>query len=311
MLAEADAEIAELAAAVPAAARACRAILWSREDADDCVGAALEQALRARQTTTLECPRAWLISVAKRRALDLAKRRAREERRAATQVAAETMFFADPTSSVDDEHEADWLWRQAQALPPTTVRVLASIRGGATVAEAASDLGITKRAAESHVLRARQRLMSAWRCTLSVGGGFPLAMRRILGSVAAPATAVAAVAGAALLVLPTAQHPASPGSATRAPGSVAVAVREPVAAHPLTPRLRADVVNASPHGHIRAVPATGSGRAPRRRAVHAAVGTPAGPVTVQEKDRGGPDGVVTGTAKCLSELEVSARRVGC
>jgi DNA-directed RNA polymerase specialized sigma24 family protein len=296
-------DLAELLAAVPAATRACRRIVWSREDAEDCTATALEQALATRE---LDCPRAFLTTLAKRRALDLIKQREREHGRLRTHHARDRVAVPDETSLVDDKLEARWLWDEAQRLPQQTLAVLELIRDGHTIAETAHHLGLTKRSAESHLRRARLRLMPAWQATLGIG---LIAWRPLRRMFVPPVVGTAALAGLAVLLLVAPGVGARSGSdvdvhrphvhgTAQAVGRLAPAATAGDAAHVMQRQVRPRTAQRLPEPIARG------------RSI-ASVGTPAGPVTVQQEDRGGATDPVGGTLKCLSEFQVTPSHIGC
>lgn len=297
-----DDDLTELLAALPAAARACRRIVWNREDAEDCTALALEQALTVRG---LDAPAAFLTTVTKRRALDPVKQRERERRRIIAHHSREESVVRDETGSVDDALEAQWLWSEAQRLPPQTVAVLRLIRQGHSVSDAARHLGLTRRAAESHVLRARQRLMTVWKATLAVGVVSWRAFKRVGVPVVAGPAALAGLAIAVLISTPVTSGSNAAGAGPETSQTAVSAVR----IEGLRP-----VPASHPHAAIEPARRTREAQratpAPKQLPI-ASVGTPAGPLKVQQEDRGGADDPVGGTLKCLSEFRVTPSRIGC
>ena len=278
--------------------RACRGMLDTPEDAEDCASRALLQVL----STPGEAPRhpeAYLIQVARRRAADQLRMQVRARRRALRLAHHADEQVVDIAESIVDKAEARWLEDVADQLPEDTRAVLNTLAAGATPAEAAEQLGLTKRAVESHLLRARRALKAAWRQTLGVIG-------LLWGARSAWRTAPAFTVAAAAFVLPLIAVPGEHG------GSASVdvpALTQGSYATPAVPTAPAKQVAVSkPPGRVDpAAVAT-----PKRHVVHS-VDSPAGAVVrVSKEDRGGPTGApVEEVLACVEDLTVSAHRVGC
>jgi len=272
----------------------CRRLLGTVEDAEDCVSQAVESALAAPPPRDVT---AWLITVSRRRAIDLVRRREAERRALLTAPMPEAT--GDAADAVVDRLTAQWLWRQAANLPATTQTVLRGTVDGVAVDDLARMAGLTRRATESHLLRARRHLRAAWHGSLVAVTGLVVAARRGL-RFAAP-TAVAAVGAAFALSVPFAP---APGAAP------AVIVRPaPVA---LVPDAHTTQVRSTTHGHSRAgARATSVKVKPTSRREIAAARTPLTRTSVRTEDRGGPDGVVATVVSCAQNLKADMQQVGC
>jgi hypothetical protein len=156
-------------------------------------------------------------TVAANLAADTHRHRARGDRLGA-RLADAFPPAAGPDERVCDTAEAAWLWRRRAELNEQDRAVLELRTAGLTVAQAASALGITYKAAESAFTRARARMRQAWASTLGVLGWLGVQLRRSLR----PAALAAAAAGLMVLV-PALAPPAAP----RPPASPRLAVTSP------------------------------------------------------------------------------------
>ncbi|MCA1712768.1 MAG: RNA polymerase sigma factor [Actinobacteria bacterium] len=292
----------------PAMVGACARVLDSREQAEDCASEALLAVLTGGGLKDVRNEQAWLVRIAKRRAADELRREDRVRRRA-VRLAGQTDRRPHDAAAeaVLDQAEARWLGRQVDELLPTAgADVVRAVADGLTVAEAAQRLGMTKRAAESHLHRARGTLRAAWTATLGVVGWVLAGLRR-----AAPAVP-AAVLAAVLLVDP-APHPAgaAPASPVPRPLRASETHAPPSAARAgATPPAAAPPVQSSAAAR-RLVPAgvgRTSGKQPRRRLVG---GGPAGGVVLTAQDRPSPADPVGLVVWCVGHASVSLQHVGC
>lgn len=284
----------QLADARPAAVAVCRRLLGTVEDAEDCVSHAVESALGAPPPRDVK---AWLITVSRRRAIDLVRRREAERR--ALRTAPMPEATGDAADAVVDRLTAQWLWRQAATLPVTTQTVLRGTVDGVAVDDLARMAGLTRRATESHLLRARRHLRAAWHGSLVAVTGIVVALRRGM-RVVAP-TAVAAVGAAFALSMPSAPVPASAPAVAVRPAPVAlVPDAHTTQLHPTTP------VHTAPAGHVATTKVATSDR-------HeiGSVRTPLTRTSVRSEDRGGPDGVVATVVSCAENFQADMQRVGC
>lgn len=76
-------------------------------------------------------------------------------------AARQVVATPDISDGVCNQHEAAWLVEKLQSLPATTRSVIEALAAGRTLSETASGLGLTYRAAESHLSRAR-RFVRTW-----------------------------------------------------------------------------------------------------------------------------------------------------
>jgi RNA polymerase sigma factor (sigma-70 family) len=138
-----------------------------------------------------------------------------------------------PDEDVCDRDEARWLWQRARQLTEQDRRILQLRAQGFSVAAAASELGISRKAAENAFARARSKMHALWRSTVSLVG---LVWARILGRHRDVSDAVAiALATGTLFVLAVPWRgfwwPSDPGQPARSTSTVEVA---PAEARPLS-----------------------------------------------------------------------------
>lgn len=302
----------------PAMVRASERVLGSLEDAEDCASEALLALLEA-PPRELRCIEAWLVTVAKRRAMDRLRARARNQVRHARLCAVEQLTHEDPATAVADRDEARWLASvAAQTLTTGAMDALTEVAAGVSVPEAAARLGTTRRSVESHIARARIALRVALAATLSVLAATSGALRRLLPATAVPAAVLAA---AVYMAAPEDRTPHGPWPPSEfvpstnptdtaptptvarrrgsGPTSSQRAGRPGVA---VTPPLVAQRPS-SPPASIASDPLA----TPPKAAVTSAVGTTE--VTGEDRDR--PHDPVESALDCLSEVRVDLERVGC
>lgn len=297
-------EWAALAAARPKARRAAARLVGDGPDADDCVSAAIELAVTSGPLTT---PEGWLVEVTRRRAVDLVRRRTAERnawRRAlARQMAGDALDFVENLADYD---AARWLATEAESLPVSTRRVLERLGEGASAADIAATLGVTRRSVESHTLRARLHLRAAWARSLAAVAALLAGVRKLarpstVGGSAALSAAVASVAvflGGGHSAAPV-SHPVAPmHAATRTANLVHQA---PGAAAPRRLRPTRPVV--------RTIQLLRPVRQPAQPV--AAVGGRTAGATVTKQQRPSPDDPIGGSVWCLQHWTVSASHIGC
>jgi len=146
----------DLAAARASAVAACRILLRSTDDAEDCVSQAIEAAL-AQRAPVAE-PKAWLVAVSRRRAVDLIRRRDAEQRAMLSLSYSLPLIYPDAADEILGRHELAWVLRESSGLPAMTRAVIHGVASGDQIGDIATRYGLTKRAAESHLLRARRHL---------------------------------------------------------------------------------------------------------------------------------------------------------
>lgn len=294
---------ADLHRARAAAERACRHLVPSRDDAEDCASEAITWALahpdRLQGVANVE---GWLVTVARRNAIDMARDAGRRQKCEGRLQAWDELPHPDPAEDVADQAEAAWVASRAQAaLPARTHSVLSALSRGESVIEAAESLRLTPRAVESHLLRARRRMRAILTIATGLIGVLGGAVRR-----SAPASVPLAVAAFSIVVL-VHQSPIEPadGPSTAAlpGGRAAVALVDsevPVPSRATAPAVRP----ASAQAQLAAAPS-------RQSTTVAEVGVPEASATIESQDRGGDTGPVAAVTGCLENLTVSPELIGC
>jgi len=141
----------------------CRAAGASVEDAQDCAQDAIASLLAHPE---VEHAKSWVATVAYRRYVDACRLRGREGSAGLMPAAAGTTAEpAGPEEEVVGRAHARWLVGTLVRLPASTRSVCSAIGTGMARHEVADQLGLTDRAVESHLTRARRSLR-----TLSLGG---------------------------------------------------------------------------------------------------------------------------------------------
>jgi RNA polymerase sigma factor (sigma-70 family) len=215
------------------ALRQCLAAGATVEEAEDCVHEALVELLEVDDPASVRTPAGWVATVSRRRLVDQVRRRSRE--RVAGQREPATIAPADPADLVADRDLARWLVRSMDDLPATTREVCAAIGEGKSEAQVAQELGLTARAVESHLTRARRRLRKL-RIAIVLPVGVCCA--RALQRLAAPLTCAAVAAPvAAVMLLPGTPTPQSSVPHAEAPVEMTTApvTTTPIVAPPTTP----------------------------------------------------------------------------
>lgn len=290
-------------------------MLGRRDEAEDCAHDALLVALdRPELIDGARREEGWLAVVARRRAVDHIRRR--------TRAGALTHSFGDPDQRLAVDFSEDVVSRLAaqvladdiRELPAATQSVLHHLAAGGTTADAAQALGITKRAADSHLHRARRHLRDRWMTALAaLTGAFTLARRPARGA----AVALAATPVALLLAVtqdPQAARPlgtqptAVPAVGQPAPAN---AGREPAAkALPAAPAAGPGQVEPV-DGPARVHAAGPSGSRRTTRQVAGVEAAPDTSVTVTHTDDGEDTPPLEAVQRCVEQLTVSATYVGC
>ncbi|MGM1059457.1 RNA polymerase sigma factor [Saccharothrix sp. Mg75] len=204
----------ELARVVARVVRRCQQAGMSRFEAEDCVHDAVltlltllarDRADAGRDGTGgVESLDRWLGVVARHRSVDRV-RRAQREQGALARLRAATPPPVDPDEVVVDRALAAWLVQALDDLPPTTRQVCRSIAAGATTGQTAAELGLTTRAVQSHLTRARRLLRHlAAGATAAVAGTVLRWVRQ--STAAAAATAPVALTAVAISVTPLPHH---------------------------------------------------------------------------------------------------------
>jgi RNA polymerase sigma factor (sigma-70 family) len=212
------------------ALRHCLAAGATVEEAEDCVHEALVELLEVDDPTAVRTPAGWVATVSRRRLIDQVRRRSRE--RVAGQRQPTAIAPADPADLVADRDLARWLVESMAELPVTTQEVCAAIGEGKSEAEVALELGLTARAVESHLTRARRRLRKL-RIAIVLPVGVCCA--RALQRFAAPLTCAAVAAPvAAVMLIPASPTPQPPHAEAPVAMTTARTPTSPRAALPTT-----------------------------------------------------------------------------
>ena len=299
----------ELFASWQAMVRVCERVLGSRDDAEDCASEALLQAF-ADGLDDVENVEAWLVSIAKRRAMDVLRRRVRNRTQLLRLASRCDVSDADPAERVADEAEARWLSARADELLTAPARaVLRVVADGGSVNDAAHRLAMTRRSAESHLHRARLMLRAA---RVAVPA-FAVALMRSVRRPAA-ASSVALVAGVAV-VLPAYLAPAEPDR----PMTVVVPVVSEVKAVSPSAEAERTPTNARTTRTVTGgqVVAGMRARAGKRDVARVPISNPVanpvvrGSVGVRTEDRGGPADLPGAVRDCVERFEVLGEHIGC
>jgi RNA polymerase sigma factor (sigma-70 family) len=133
-------------------------VLASHHDAEDCAASALAEVVASPPPEGAN-PRAWLLTITRRRAVDLIRQREREQRRDVRAAMRTQTLVPDIAIEVASRAEATWAAGRARdVLKDPALAVLQGIAEGQTFREIAAELCISQRSAESHALEARKRL---------------------------------------------------------------------------------------------------------------------------------------------------------
>lgn len=189
---------AEWARLVDTAIQRCQRHGLTRDEAEDCVHDAVLAMINYQQAHgEVTRPSAWLGVVARRRWIDRL-REVRRERRALARAQARVTAGAGPEEEVVGRAVAKWLADAVDTLPPMTRQVCHAIASGRTSDQVAVDLGLSRRAVDSHLTRARRLLRTL---AASAVAALVAAVYRLVPH-GATALAVAATAATLTLVEP-------------------------------------------------------------------------------------------------------------
>jgi len=139
-----------------AAVRHCRSAGATAEDAEDSAQDALVSLFESPEAPVRR-PGAWIVTVSHRRWVDHL-RRDRREHTVLRREYAMSGGGVDPAELVVDREQARWLVASLKKLPETTQEICLAVGRGASREEVAKDFGISPRAVESHLTRARRML---------------------------------------------------------------------------------------------------------------------------------------------------------
>lgn len=296
----------------PTMVRVAQSVLRSRADAEECAASAIAQVV-AQARLDVENYEAYLVTVVKRRALDMRRAHGRAWRRTVRYASHEEVSAADIAEDVVARAEAVWADTAARRLlSPRVYRLLQMVGDGVPTSQIALELGLTSRAVESHLLRARRVMRAALAHALALLGALGFALRRIF-VVSAPTTAAAA----AVVLLVTAPSlrtwsPWSPGASQEltvaSPHSYELPMRHPSIRKPSI-SLRA------------ARPARGGTSASRRlrpsqTGSRSRVATLQGPAHASATVTAGDSGTHEDTplqmiVACARRFRVSSEHIGC
>lgn len=176
---------------------ACGRVLDSRDDAEECAAGVIAE-LVAAPPSDVRNVEAFVVTVARRRAIDR-YRSERSTRLRALRYGQGELAEPDVADLVAERDEAAWVDAQARALlSPRHYQLLRQVADGVPLEQAAAALGVSRRAAEGQLYRARVLMRTALARALGILGVLLASLRRTLGS-ATPSTAV--VAAAVILAL--------------------------------------------------------------------------------------------------------------
>jgi RNA polymerase sigma factor (sigma-70 family) len=171
--------------------RRCQAMGASRADAEDCVHEAVVCWLRRQADPDAEpvtAVAAWLTVTARRKLIDRLRRSARE-RQAVIRLGNHGPCDAEPGETVSERALAAFLVQSLQQLPTSTRRVCEAVASGADVDQVAQQLGLSRRAVQSHLTRARRLLRHLAAGAVAALACVAARLLRSTGTVAAPVAA--------------------------------------------------------------------------------------------------------------------------
>ena len=235
------------------AVRLCLAAGATVEEAEDCVHEALVELLEVADPESVRTPAGWVATVSRRRFIDQVRRRCRE-RVASRRERAAAIAPVDPADLVADRDLARYLVRSMAALPRTTREVCAAIGAGKSEADVAESLGLSARAVESHLTRARRRLRKL-RIALVLPIGVCCA--RLVQRLAVPLTCAAvATPVAAVMLLPASPSPRQPLSDPETPAALTTTVAPPTVTTSSIPSVGTTTATTAPISSESALPST-------------------------------------------------------
>lgn len=285
--------------------RVARSVLGDRDEAEECAAAAILQVLE-RGPQDVQNLEAFMVTVAKRRAVDRLRRLDRARRR--ERLASQLLPVEDVAEDVVARAEARWMRQEARLrLNEQSYRILQAVADGEDMKVIAARERLTVRAAHSDLFRSRRLLRAVWARTLAILAGLWAMVRR--GTVAAPAMAAAATL---LTILPSVtphQPPDSAGDRPKvefAPGATAYVVT-------VYPQDGSSVTKPGPAVNVRPREQTRRPGSQRSRTVLIEAADPAGRTTVTRERHGeGPDAGPAGTVfECVEALRLDPHNLGC
>jgi RNA polymerase sigma factor (sigma-70 family) len=283
---------------------AARPVVGTLDEARDCASEAIVQYLEGdrRDVANLE---AFMVTIAKRRAIDRARARQRARLRDERYAHESGLSAPDVAEDIATRAEALWADREARRLlQPRVYELLQLVADGVPITEIAQRLGMTERAAQSHLLRARRVVRAALAKTLAGLGIAAAAIRRWWGPAAVTAPVLAA---AFVLAIGTATAPRlAPPGLTLLPRTTTV---------PGADALSADATKASASrrtggGSSTAAPKRAAAPQPKRDLYVRIPG--GGAVAIEDRDNGHrSDNVVEAWVWCLQHFRVDDEYIGC
>ncbi|MGW4209760.1 RNA polymerase sigma factor [Lentzea sp. NPDC004789] len=206
----------DLVAARDLAVRHCLAAGASVEVAEDCaqeaVAAVLTRSGEARNVAAL------VSTIARRRHVDVVRRAVRER-----ECVRNEQESVDPVGEIDDRLQAQWLVRSLDGLPQTTREVCEAVGRGSSREEIAAEMGITVRAVEGHLSRARKLLR---RLAIAVAVPVVVLLRQKPAVVVAAAAVVVPIGiGALISVRPDQPVHQEPPAVVQTPAVVGTTAR--------------------------------------------------------------------------------------
>lgn len=284
--------------------RSAYGVLGSRDEAEDCAAEALTQILE-RPPLGVRNPEAFLVTVARRRAIDHRRASRSARKRVLRAGVAHAIDEADVAVAVADQREAAWADQQARSLlGPAAYQLLQMIADGVSIDQAAAAMGITTRAAESRLLRARRVMRAALASAVAMVSAVLAGIRRGWTTVS-PVFTMAAVA-ALVVGLPTFQGPSTPD-----PRDTQVTDRSSAVSSD-APGTAPGVVEGATAGNTSG-PTRPSWVQPAAKPVLTPeVRTPAGGARVYQVDDGyEPAGPADVVMHCLQNLDIGLHHQGC
>ena len=282
---------------------AARPVVGTLDEARDCASQAIVQYFEQdrRDVANLE---AFMVTIAKRRAIDHVRGRERARLRDDRYGHELTLTAPDVAEDIATRAEAVWADHEARRLlQPRVYELLTLVADGVPMVEVALRLGMSERAAQSHLLRARRLVRAALAKTLAALGLAGTAIRRWWGPAAATAPVLAAVF---VLAIGTARAPvAAPPVLTLLPRTTTVPAADPVdPSGSQPPASRRTGVETAPRGTNRP-----QATAPQGDLL---VMTPVGGVGIEDRDNGHhSDNVVEAWVWCLQHFTVDDEYIGC
>ena len=294
----------ELLAQWDAMVRAAWRILGSDAEAEDCAAQALAQAYEQMPPDVANV-QAYLVTMAKRRALDRLRSLERARRRDVRLLAREDAAAVDVAEDVASRAEAVWISAEAaRLLDPHVLLLLQRVAAGEDVGRAAAALSMSRAAAHSHLHRARKVLKDVYaKALLCLGASCALA-RRALPVTAPGVVTVALVLSPVMGWTGDGAAPLPPLSAPEGRPSLAGTEAQPDARPVRRQELGARGAQVAPTGRHGAV-------APQSLAALQAPGGGSARVERRPDQSPGDDGLLREAQHCLATFRVTPQHLGC